>query len=192
MIGNDIVDLEVAAMESNWKRPGFLQKLFQKFEQESINTTSNPSRMVWTLWAMKEAAYKAHYRRYNLSRRFNPLQFHCSFSKVEKSFASGNVEIGESRYVTKTEFGENYLHCIAVSSGEIKHFSRILPAKVTLKEKLIKDLSHIKDLSAEKMSIKKNSYKIPYFTYDEKVLNYPFSLSHHGKFAAYTVALMNY
>jgi hypothetical protein len=33
MIGNDVVDLALAQKESNWKRKGFLNKLFTSVEQ---------------------------------------------------------------------------------------------------------------------------------------------------------------
>ena len=34
MIGNDIVDLDLARKESNWKRKGFLDKIFSLQEQQ--------------------------------------------------------------------------------------------------------------------------------------------------------------
>jgi phosphopantetheinyl transferase (holo-ACP synthase) len=33
VIGNDIVDLALARKESNWKRPGYLNKIFTTKEQ---------------------------------------------------------------------------------------------------------------------------------------------------------------
>jgi len=57
MIGNDIVDLELALKESNWKRKGFLNKIFTNEEQLLISSAINPEIMVWNLWSRKEAAY---------------------------------------------------------------------------------------------------------------------------------------
>ena len=34
MIGNDVVDLRRALVESNWKRKGFLTKVFSDSEQQ--------------------------------------------------------------------------------------------------------------------------------------------------------------
>ena len=36
MIGNDIIDLSLAAIQSNWQRAGFLEKQFTKKEREYI------------------------------------------------------------------------------------------------------------------------------------------------------------
>ncbi len=49
MIGNDVIDLELAKKESNWKRKGFLTKLFTSFEQELIAKATNQEEMVWML-----------------------------------------------------------------------------------------------------------------------------------------------
>ena len=42
MIGNDIVDLQLAKKQSNWQRKGFLDKQFTVSEQEEIARSKNP------------------------------------------------------------------------------------------------------------------------------------------------------
>ena len=58
MIGNDLVDLELAQQENNWKRPRFLQKIFTREEQDFLATAPNKEIAVWLLWSRKESAYK--------------------------------------------------------------------------------------------------------------------------------------
>lgn len=60
MTGNDIVDIKQAAAESNWKRKGFLEKIFTPHEQEYIGQSALPEEMVWKLWSMKESAYNIY------------------------------------------------------------------------------------------------------------------------------------
>ena len=62
MIGNDIVDLK--RITANWKRPRFLDKTFTLGEQVYIQNSKNKHQMVWLLWSMKEAAYKAYVKQY--------------------------------------------------------------------------------------------------------------------------------
>ena len=50
MIGNDIVDLAFALKKSNWKRKGYLDKIFTNHEQLLIIKSDNPENMVWNLW----------------------------------------------------------------------------------------------------------------------------------------------
>ena len=46
MIGNDIIDLKLAKKESNYWRPGFLEKQFSSNEQTLIKSTSNTFLLV--------------------------------------------------------------------------------------------------------------------------------------------------
>ena len=71
MIGNDIVDLNLAKTQSNWERKGFLKKQFTDEEQLSIHSSRNSFLEVWLLWSMKEAAYKCYSQQYQI-RFFNP------------------------------------------------------------------------------------------------------------------------
>ena len=73
MIGNDVVDLVLAQKESNWKRKGFLNKLFTSFEQDLIQKAPNQDKMVWMLWSIKESVYKA-YQRISYNEGFYPIK----------------------------------------------------------------------------------------------------------------------
>lgn len=73
MIGNDVIDLVLAKKESNWKRKGFLTKLFTSFEQELIAKATNQEEMVWILWSIKESVYKA-YQRIQYNEGFYPTK----------------------------------------------------------------------------------------------------------------------
>ena len=73
MIGNDVIDLVLAKKESNWKRKGFLTKLFTSFEQELIVKATNQEEMVWMLWSIKESVYKA-YQRIQYNEGFYPTK----------------------------------------------------------------------------------------------------------------------
>jgi len=109
MIGNDIVDLTLAKKESNWKRSGYLDKIFTKKEQLLISKAKNPEVMVWNLWSRKEAAYKIVNRQTGI-RTFIPLKLECLnvYSEIGKVICMGNI------YFTKTEITDLYIHTIAV------------------------------------------------------------------------------
>ena len=76
-IGNDIVDLELAKAQNNWKRKGFLEKLFTKKEQEKIINSNNPFLTIWLFWSMKEAAYKCYVQEFKIQILKYP-SFYCS------------------------------------------------------------------------------------------------------------------
>lgn len=116
MIGNDVIDLELAKVESNWRRKGFLNKIFTISEQQLIRTAENPDIMVWTLWSRKEAAYKIYNRQTNI-RAYNPLRFECSEMEFVSGHYFGKVINGVFLYHTKTEITPDSIHTIAVSNA---------------------------------------------------------------------------
>ena len=108
MIGNDIVDLKVAAIESNWKRPRFLDKVFSKEEQQHILNAETNFKWFGYFGAMKEASYKVYVQQYGV-RIFNPKKISCELiSKNE-----GLVNFNGNKYVTKSEIDTNFINTMA-------------------------------------------------------------------------------
>ena len=153
MIGNDIIDLALAAKDSNWERPGFLQKIYTLHEQELIRSSPNPELAVWNLWSRKEAAYKILARMLNI-RRIIPLKFECSgISEI------GTVNCPDHTFHTRTEIFSDWIHTIAVY--ESHHFD------------LIVDLPTTTEIHKEGV--------LP-FAKNGKGELIPISVSHHGRF----------
>lgn len=115
MIGNDVIDLALARKESNWKRKGFLDKLFTVKEQSTINDAENPETEAWRLWSRKEAVYKI-YNRESGFRGFIPLQIECH--------ENGKVSCNGNLYFTRTVVSDDRMITVAVSQQE--HFKRIV------------------------------------------------------------------
>lgn len=116
MLGNDIVDLNLAKIQSNWQRKGYLDKIFNANEKLLIFSAENPDRMVWLLWSMKEAAYKIHNRKTGI-REYAPKKLACSLL-LEADLTLGIVNIDEVLYFTKSSINSAYLHTI---SSSIQH-----------------------------------------------------------------------
>lgn len=114
MIGNDIVDLELAKIESNWRRPGYLNKIFTSFEQKLINEAKNPTLMVWLLWSMKEASYKIYATKAGI-RSFAPTQLACESLNLNTTKAEGTININNELYYTKSEIKPSFIHSLAAT-----------------------------------------------------------------------------
>lgn len=71
MIGNDLIDIQLAKSQSNWQRKGFLEKQFADTEIVEILSSENPFLQVWLFWSMKEAAYKCYAKEFQ-KRFFAP------------------------------------------------------------------------------------------------------------------------
>lgn len=155
MIGNDIVDLDLAQRESNWRRKGFLDKIFSEKEQQLILNDFNPELMVWNLWSRKEAAYKI-YNRLTGIRGYFPSELHCVYDGQE----SGRVTIEGFSFYTQTEVANDYVYTIAVS--EIPVLSKIT---------VLDSLENIQ---------KENG--VPYILNTVSNTRNPVSITHHGRF----------
>jgi phosphopantetheinyl transferase (holo-ACP synthase) len=117
MIGVDLVDRHRAAIESNWKRKGFLNKLFNSTEQVLIQIDSHPEQMIWLLWSMKEAAYKIYSRKLNI-RIFAPAKIHCTLIDSTKKSLTGQVNIEGEIFYTSSNITKTLIYSIA---AEKKH-----------------------------------------------------------------------
>lgn len=109
MIGNDVIDLSLATAESNWRRKGYLEKIFTPREQQFIKNSDNPDLTVWKLWSRKESAYKI-FNRITGNRVYNPIRFEC----LDDSDL-GIVCFENTLYFTQTQYTKNYIHTIATS-----------------------------------------------------------------------------
>ncbi len=130
MIGNDIVHLALAKKESNWKRKGYLDKIFTKNEQLLIASSENPDVMVWNLWSRKEAVYKIYNRKTGI-RAFIPLKIEC----FEVASEIGIVYCLGQTYYTKTEITKEFVNTIAVLQKS--DFNKVLAVEKSIKIKKI-------------------------------------------------------
>ncbi|WP_309612623.1 4'-phosphopantetheinyl transferase superfamily protein [Flavobacterium sp.] len=159
MIGNDVIDLDLARKESNWKRKGFLDKIFTSKEQLLISKSLNPEIMVWNLWSRKEAAYKI-YNRQTQMRSYIPLQLECFDIEEKAGILYGKVICYDTIYFTKTIISLECIETIAVLKSS--------------------DFDTIQYLNSEVVIIKTNG--IPdYYDTKNQVLK-SISKSHHGRF----------
>jgi phosphopantetheinyl transferase (holo-ACP synthase) len=155
VIGNDIVDLVLARKESNWKRRGFLDKIFTPKEQLLINNSENPELMVWNLWSRKESAYKIYNRQTGI-RAYIPIQLEC----VYENATSGSVLCNGNTYYTQTKISNDCINTVAVT--DTSNFKKIFPVNSDLK-------------------IRKENGK-PFIIDNCGLIITAVSVSHHGRF----------
>ncbi len=112
MIGNDIVDLTFAKIESNWKRPRFLDKIFTPQEQKYILESQQSEKMVWLFWTMKESAYKLHVQVHG-KRFFAPKRLVCSLMDLNEKKCFGRVDCDDFQCVTQSEISDQFIYTIS-------------------------------------------------------------------------------
>lgn len=124
MLGNDIVDLNLAKTQSNWRRKRYLDKIFTTEEQLIISHAENPDLMVWVLWSMKESAYKIDNRKTGI-RNFAPQSLSCTIHDNHH----GEVNINGNTYFTKSNLQTAFVHTIAAS-----HHHELEKVEITIYE----------------------------------------------------------
>jgi phosphopantetheine--protein transferase-like protein len=190
MIGNDIVDLNQAHKDSNWKRPRFLEKVFTQKEQALIFSSENQHQTIWLLWSMKEAAYKIYVRQFK-ERFFNPKRLECALESKTK----GRVVIEGVVYKTTSQYDKNYMHTIAfVLKGKevkskcfkIENTSNKTQSMLS-KEVVLEAYSKNQNAHKNSVTIKKDTLGIPHFFQNNKKQKESLSISHHGHYCAYAI-----
>lgn len=174
MLGNDIVDLQLAVTQSNWRRKGFLEKIFTEQEQILIKNATDQEQMVWLLWSMKESAYKIVSSEVG-ERFYQPRSLEC-FVDYSQFKCKGKVVFEDFKLKTITEITTNFINTTATSelNCKIEHYL----------------LNNPKNYIAEFNKLS-NQYRL---TKDETLLPIvqdmfteefcPASVSHHGRYVS--------
>jgi phosphopantetheinyl transferase (holo-ACP synthase) len=172
MLGNDIVDLRKANVESNWKRNGYLAKIFSDREQSQIIHSNYPERLIWLLWSMKEATYKIINRETKL-RLYNPKKFSCLLNEKESS-----VHFEGCTYYTKSSIQEHFIHTIATQKAE--NLGRIATYYLENKADYVTDFN----LKFAPYFLAKDASGIPILIDKQNGKSHFASISHHGDYLA--------
>jgi len=192
VIGNDIVDLTIARNSSLRTREyRFLNKIFSK---EEIKIIDKDKVGAWAIWAMKEAVYKAHHRRFNLPRYFDPKAITVHINKVSDNLISAGATYRDHKYWGWGQVTSDYVHFTAISFPQEQVYNSKIYSDTSINVKTQFKIAVSSKLGLEfhKLDIVKDKNFIPHLRYEKVDLNLPFSISHHGKFAAFSFQLMNY
>jgi len=199
MIGNDIVDIAEAEKVSNWWRKGFLKKVFTDKEQIYISNSNNAAFTVWLFWSMKESSYKIYVQQY-LNHSFSPLKFECTPIKKLNGIYIGEVFFKNISYETFSYVSSEKISTISLLKNKLpeaviikNNFRFSKTAYYTQHQKTyentLKDFSKKINKPVKHLSIKKDEFGIPHLYYKQVQLGVSVSLSHHGRYGAYAIAI---
>jgi phosphopantetheinyl transferase (holo-ACP synthase) len=82
-VGNDIVAYKHSRCVGKWQQEKFLQKILQLNEVEALKMQINKDAFLWTLWTLKEAAYKLSCFLGNRNK-FHPNEFEIHGTEIIK------------------------------------------------------------------------------------------------------------
>ncbi|UFH53011.1 4'-phosphopantetheinyl transferase superfamily protein [Spirosoma sp. KNUC1025] len=197
MIGNDIVDLNQARQESNWRRKGFLEKLFTPDEQELIQLASDPDVLVWTLWSMKESVYKLVVRETG-QRFYAPKKLICQVSQISSETIQGSV-FYQKTYSVRSLITTRYVASVARSATWAHDYNQQIISfdrtdyqhqHDTIRAQLIHHYALRYCVPESAIQIQKDEMGVPNLVLSDSegmTINQPISLSHHGYYGAFAL-----
>ena len=201
MIGNDIVDLQCAGKESNWQRPGFLQKVFNPSEVALLYHADSPDLITWLMWSMKESVYKIISRQEH-RRFFTPKKIICQIctSELKKPLnrLSAIVSYKSQYFSTTSLLTDKFIHTIArkgLSEPSIQSdCSYIVENNYqsqhhSLRQNLIEHYAAYTRFDPKYLSIRKDAIGIPHLFFKNQKQNTVLSLSHHGNHVGFAYTL---
>lgn len=205
LIGNDIVDLTHSDTQATNIHPRFMERVCHPQEITFLQNTTKEkqTRLLWTYWATKEAAYKA-LKRHHLDLIFRPQQLYFDYPTHKLHYAN-TYELD-----CQLEEKETYVHVIATFSKKQSiggndnviqyaiYDKKELPIMNTkpqpsdsrlVRQLLQNDLAQYLQLpftaiEITKRKVSQNS-RIPYVLINEQEAGILLSLSHHGNYLAY-------
>lgn len=108
-LGNDLIDLHEPEIAGKSQDRRFCARVLSPGENVSLTENPDPDRWLWTLWAVKEAAYKASVQsRPDLT--FRPRDYEVMAE------GGGKGPIGS--FFWRRETGPGWLHCLAWTPEE--------------------------------------------------------------------------
>ncbi len=195
MIGNDIVDLHHAVQHHNWRRPGYVEKVFTIAERDQIAQSQTPDRLVWTLWSVKESAYKLSMQA-GAVRKYAPKQIEAQLVTVEDDgVASYSAHYEGQKCRVLVEQTASYVHSVALpwmmSGNKIRtrqmqlSSNELTEQRSYLRQALYRDYATQSETRWEEYSLQKNTEGVPILIYGGEQLQLPLSFSHHGRFGTF-------
>jgi phosphopantetheine--protein transferase-like protein len=200
-VGNDIVDL---AAPCNLGKSGdgrFCGRVFTAEERALIAGAARPDALLWTLWAAKEAAYKAVSRGdpavCSIPRQYRVVLDTENAAGTAARLA-GKVITPSGELVLRVALWADWVHALAAGSEEdieriCQHVelregtgSDVNPSAF-VREALLREIARRLDCPAGDLSVVKDpdGPGVPRVLFRGRLLAAEVSLSHDGRFAAF-------
>ena len=198
-VGNDVVDLKHPGNQGKSKDERFLSRVFTMKERERIAGSACPNKLLWALWAAKEAAFKVVSRDEpavcSTPRRYGVL---LDPYTVFEACLAGRVITPRGELALRIIVTDDYVHALsAATDGNLDRiFQRVDlmdvgedagEASDFVRRQLLCEIARCLDCPLEELSIRKepSGPGAPFVLRREQPLAVEISLSHDGRFTAF-------
>jgi phosphopantetheinyl transferase (holo-ACP synthase) len=193
-VGNDVVDLVDRDADSATLHPRFDARVFAASELSALDRAANVSRLRWSLWASKEAAYKA-IRRMDPTAVFSPSRFVVELPTTGSG--EGAVVFRRQRLKLRVSHLSGAVHAIATAGAVgwaevVSGFARLPAERASNPAQLglaVRQLA--KTVLAPRLGVSACDFEVrkigrlPELLYKGRAVPVTLSLSHHGGVVAF-------
>lgn len=202
-VGNDVVDLKHPENQGKSRDDRFLGRVFTGEERDRIAGAANPDKLLWALWAAKEAAFKV-VSRGDPTACSTPRRYEILLDPSEASEASlaGRAITPGGELALRIIVTDDYVHALSAATGGnldmiVQRVDRMDvgedagEASAFVRRELLREISRCLDCPLEELSIGKEPLGpgAPFVVRREQPLAVDISLSHDGRFAAFAFEL---
>ncbi len=210
-VGNDVVDLNEPDNRGKSGDERFLDRVFTAEEREMIAGARSPDRLLWSLWAAKEAAYKAVSRgdpsvcsiprRYPVHLDFPGSLLDGEAADEADSLLTGRVITPRGEVALRITVTDDYVHALAAGSeadfaGIIQRVDRMDEVgdpgdpSAFVRSRLLAEISRRLDCPVADLAVRKAppGSEAPRVFLRGRPLAAEISLSHDGRFVAFALA----
>ncbi|MCX7816742.1 MAG: 4'-phosphopantetheinyl transferase superfamily protein [Syntrophales bacterium] len=199
-IGNDIVDLTEVANFGKSRSKRFLERVFTKEEQRLIEGSEWPDRILWLLWAAKEATYKVLVKmvpEVTFVPRNYPIE-RLQFEGYDAGYSDvlGSVHHNGIRVPFLGEMSESFVHVCAIYPHlSFPVYREIFPCSERhseeIRKRLARRIGELFSIGEEEVHVIRDKTTRglghPYVVVAGHVGKVDVSLSHDYTFAAYAI-----
>lgn len=200
-VGNDVVDLAAPGNLGKSADGRFLGRVFTAEERDLIAGAARPDILLWTLWAVKEAAYKAVSRNdptvCSIPRRYRvALETEDSVGKAVR--IAGKVITPRGELALRVAVAADYVHALTAGADEdierlCQRIERLegtesgVNPSAFVRGALLREIAHRLGCPAGDLSVVKGpgGPGIPRVLFRGCLLAAEVSLSHDGRFVAF-------
>ena len=188
LVGNDVVDLRDPAIAAHYQRTRFVARVCTRLEIARIESSHDPHRTLWTLFAAKEAGFKV-VAKLTPGIAFSPRRF-----VVDAQLSSVAHDV--ARLWLRVTHGEDWVHAIAgQGDGEplwaVERRARQVGESAAVRELATRVAADHLGLDREGLAVERcedgrfrDGLGPPRLLFDGAPLDLDLSLSHDGPWVA--------
>ena len=194
MLGNDIVDLADPETSRGGQHPRFDERVFASCERAALARSSDPTRLRWMLWAVKESAFKG-LRRTQPGTVLSPVQFVVDLD----SQLHGTGSYRDQHYCASVELDRDCVHAIVsddlTRAGTLWGSRRVADGTVADIAASQQARSLALDRISARLGIDRSELgiervgRIPHLLHRGACTLATLSLSHHGSYVSFACQL---